>query len=153
RRRGIAEGQAHGPCLGSRRRHGEAAEEPVAPVARGAHRAHQTPHAGLSRIRPLRRNARADGPSQRPMRTNQPRSNAMLFLVNIDVEMPAATPQEIKDDLRTRENARAMELIKAGKLRRIWRIVGQTANYGIWEADTLEELHANLGSLPMFPYF
>jgi muconolactone D-isomerase len=77
----------------------------------------------------------------------------MLFLVNIDVEMPAATPQEIKDDLRTRENARAMEMIRAGKLRRIWRSVGQTANYGIWEADTLEELHANIGSLPMSPYF
>jgi muconolactone D-isomerase len=77
----------------------------------------------------------------------------MLFLVNIDVEMPAATPQEVKDDLRTRENARAMELIKAGKLRRIWRIVCHTANYGIWEADTLEELHANIGSLPMSPYF
>jgi muconolactone D-isomerase len=77
----------------------------------------------------------------------------MQFLVNIDVEMPAATPQEVKDDLRVRENARAVELIKAGKLRRIWRIVGQTANYGIWEADTLEELHANLGSLPMYPYF
>jgi muconolactone D-isomerase len=77
----------------------------------------------------------------------------MQFLVNIDVEMPAATPQDVKDDLRTRENARAGELIKAGKLRRIWRIVGQTANYGIWEADTLEDLHANIMSLPMYPYF
>jgi muconolactone D-isomerase len=77
----------------------------------------------------------------------------MQFLVNIDVEMPAATPQDVKDDLRTRENARAMELIKAGKMRRIWRSVGTTANFGIWEADTLEELHANIMSLPMFPYF
>jgi muconolactone D-isomerase len=77
----------------------------------------------------------------------------MLFLVNIQVNMPADVPQQKKDELRERENARAMELIKAGKMRRIWRIVGQTANYGIWEADTLEELHANLGSLPMYPYF
>jgi muconolactone D-isomerase len=77
----------------------------------------------------------------------------MLFLVSIDVEMPAATPEDVKVDLRKRENARAAELIKAGKLRRLWRVVGQTANYGIWEADTLEELHANLMSLPLYPYF
>jgi muconolactone D-isomerase len=77
----------------------------------------------------------------------------MQFLVNIDVSLPNELPQQTKDDLRTRENARAMELIKAGKMRRIWRSVGTTANFGIWEADSLEELHANIGSLPMFPYF
>ena len=76
----------------------------------------------------------------------------MLFMVKIEVSVPADMPQKDKDDLRTRENARAMELIKANKIRRIWRIVGQVANFGVWEADTLEELHANLGSLPMYPY-
>jgi muconolactone D-isomerase len=77
----------------------------------------------------------------------------MLFLVNIDVTIPNDMPQQAKDDLRQRETTRAMELIKAGKIRRIWRIVGQVANYGIWEADSLEELHASIGSLPMYPYF
>lgn len=77
----------------------------------------------------------------------------MQFLVNIDVTLPNELPQATKDDLRQRENARAIELIKAGKMRRIWRIVGQTANYGIWEAESLEDLHASIGSLPMFPYF
>ena len=76
----------------------------------------------------------------------------MLFMVKIEVSVPADMPQKDKDDLRTRENARAMELIKANKIRRIWRIVGQVANFGVWEADSLEELHANLGSLPMYPY-
>ena len=76
----------------------------------------------------------------------------MLFMVKIEVSVPADMPQKDKDDLRTRENARAMELIKANKIRRIWRIVGQVANFGVWEAETLEELHANLGSLPMYPY-
>ena len=77
----------------------------------------------------------------------------MLFLVKIEVSIPADTPQKDKDDLRTAETKRAIELIAAKKLRRIWRIVGQVANFGIWEADSLEELHANLGSLPMYPYF
>lgn len=76
----------------------------------------------------------------------------MLFMVHIDVSMPADTPQQKKDELRTAENARAFELIEAGKMRRIWRIVGETANYGIWEAESLEDLHASIGSLPIYPY-
>jgi muconolactone D-isomerase len=76
----------------------------------------------------------------------------MLFMVKIDVSLPADMPQSEKDQLRVRENARAHELVAAGKLRRIWRIVGQTANFGVWEADTLEELHANIGSLPLYSY-
>ena len=43
--------------------------------------------------------------------------------------------------------------IKEGKLRRIFRIVGQRANFSIWEAASLEELHATLLSLPMHPFF
>ena len=76
----------------------------------------------------------------------------MLFMVNIEVSIPNEMPHKDKDDLRARENARAMDLIKANKMRRIWRIVGQVANFSIWEADSLEELHANIGSLPMYPY-
>ena len=59
----------------------------------------------------------------------------MLFMVNIEVSIPNEMPQKDKDDLRARENARAMDLIKANKMRRIWRIVGQVANFSIWEAE------------------
>ena len=76
----------------------------------------------------------------------------MLFMVNIEVSVPADLPQTQKDDLRRRETDRALELMKANKLRRIWRIVVQVANFSVWEADSLEELHANLGSLPLYPY-
>ncbi|HVZ52917.1 MAG TPA: muconolactone Delta-isomerase family protein [Pseudolabrys sp.] len=76
----------------------------------------------------------------------------MLFMLNIDVSVPADVPQERKDELRRRENDRAIELMKEGKLRRIWRIVGQTANYSVWEAETLEELHSVVGSMPLYPY-
>lgn len=76
----------------------------------------------------------------------------MLFMVKITVRVPADMPQTDKDELRRRENERAMELIKSNKMRRVWRIVGQVANFGIWEADTLEELHAAIGSLPMYPF-
>jgi muconolactone D-isomerase len=76
----------------------------------------------------------------------------MLFMVNIDVSLPAEMPQKDKDELRRRENERATELIKTKKMRRVWRIVGQVANFSVWESDTLEELHAAIGSLPLYPY-
>ncbi len=77
----------------------------------------------------------------------------MQFAVHIEVALPADMPASQKDELRRRENERAIEMIRQGKLRRIWRIVGEAANIGIWQADTLEELHANVTSLPLYPYF
>ena len=53
---------------------------------------------------------------------------------------------------RERENARAEALIARGTLVRIWRVVGRVANVSLWQADSLEELHEAIGSLPMFPY-
>lgn len=76
----------------------------------------------------------------------------MLFLLRIDVSLPPDMPQATRDSLRQKENAQAFELVKNGKLRRIWRIVGTTANHSIWEAESLEEMHANVQSLPMYAY-
>ncbi len=76
----------------------------------------------------------------------------MLFSIDIQVSVPADLPQGRKDELRRAETVRAMELMKEGKLRRIWRVVGEVAGVSLWEADTLEELHAAVGSLPMYPY-
>jgi muconolactone D-isomerase len=76
----------------------------------------------------------------------------MLFMVNIVVHLPGDWPKEKLDPLVSAETARGMQFIKEGKLKRIFRIVGQRANFSIWEAATLEELHATLSSLPMHPY-
>jgi muconolactone D-isomerase len=76
----------------------------------------------------------------------------MLFLLRIDVSIPADMPQAEKDKLRERENARAAELIAEGTMQGIWRIVGRVANNSLWKADTLEILHDKVSSLPMFPY-
>ena len=50
------------------------------------------------------------------------------------------------------EADRAIELIQAGKMRKVWRIVGERANFSIWEADSLEEFHADISSLPLHPW-
>lgn len=76
----------------------------------------------------------------------------MLFMLQIDVNIPANMPQGEKDDLRKRENARAEQLIAQGTMVRIWRIVGRVANFSLWEAPTLEALHEVVMSMPMFPY-
>jgi muconolactone D-isomerase len=76
----------------------------------------------------------------------------MLFMLQIDVSIPANMPQGEKDDLRKRENARAEQLIAQGTMVRIWRIVGRVANFSLWEAPTLEALHEVVMSMPMFPY-
>ena len=76
----------------------------------------------------------------------------MLFMVNIVVHLPGDWPMEKLDPLVKAETARGMQCMKEGKLKRIYRIVGQRANYSIWDAASLEELHATLGSLPMHPY-
>ena len=76
----------------------------------------------------------------------------MLFLLRIDVSIPADMPQAEKDKLRERENARAAELIAEGTMQGIWRIVGRIANNSLWKADTLEILHDKVSSLPMFPF-
>ena len=76
----------------------------------------------------------------------------MLFLLRIDVSIPADMPQAEKDKLRERENARAAELIAEGTMQGIWRIVGRIANNSLWKAETLEILHDKVSSMPMFPY-
>ena len=76
----------------------------------------------------------------------------MLFLLRIDVSIPADMPQADKDKLRERENARAADLIAEGTMQGIWRIVGRIANNSLWKADTLEILHDKVSSMPMFPY-
>ena len=75
----------------------------------------------------------------------------MQFMVRIVVRLPGDWPKEKVDELAARETARGMQCIKEGKLRRIFRIVGQRANFSIWEAASPEELHATLLSLPMHP--
>jgi muconolactone D-isomerase len=77
----------------------------------------------------------------------------MLFMVNIVVHLPGDWPREKLDALIAAETARGMQFIKEGKLKRIFRVVGQRANFSIWEAASLEELHATLTALPRHPYF
>ncbi|MGQ3003561.1 MAG: muconolactone Delta-isomerase [Hydrogenophaga sp.] len=76
----------------------------------------------------------------------------MQFMVNIVVRLPGDMPKDQLDALVKAETQRGMQCIREGKLKRIFRVVGQRANFSIWEASSLEELHATLFSLPMHPF-
>ncbi len=76
----------------------------------------------------------------------------MDFLVHITFSWPAGITAEEQQRLGAAEHARARELAAAGTLKRLWRIPGQRANWGIWHAADATELHAAIASLPMFPH-
>jgi muconolactone D-isomerase len=76
----------------------------------------------------------------------------MEFLVHIEVHWPPDGDEQKKNQLIKAETLRASELTKAGTIRRLWRVPGKWANYGIWFATDASELHAALSSLPFYPW-
>ena len=76
----------------------------------------------------------------------------MEFLVRIDIGWPADGDPDQLARLVAAERVRAAELATEGRLRRLWRVPGERANWGIWEAPDATELHAALRSLPLFPW-
>lgn len=76
----------------------------------------------------------------------------MLFLVRMDVKMPADMPAALADETKAREKAYSQDLQRQGKWPHLWRVVGEYANYSVFDAESNDELHAMLSSLPLFPY-
>jgi muconolactone D-isomerase len=74
------------------------------------------------------------------------------FLVNIEVEWPADGDPDEHARLNAAERTRGAELVASGFIRRMWRVPGRRANWGLWEAENATALHAAIGSLPLFPY-
>ena len=80
------------------------------------------------------------------------REAGMEFLVHIEVRWPPESDPEQKARLVSAEADRARDLIGEGRIRRLWRIPGRWANYGLWEAADATELHAALTSLPLYDW-
>lgn len=76
----------------------------------------------------------------------------MLFHVRMDVHLPLDMPQDVASDIKAREKAYFQQLQRDGKWRHIWRVVGEYANYSIFDVADNAELHEVLSSLPLFPY-
>jgi muconolactone D-isomerase len=76
----------------------------------------------------------------------------MEFLVGIEVRWPPdGDPAELRR-LVAAERVRGRELGEAGLIRRMWRVPGRRANWGVWEAEDATRIHEAIASLPFFPY-
>jgi muconolactone D-isomerase len=76
----------------------------------------------------------------------------MEFLVNIEITWPPDGDPERREELFAAEIERGQQLAGLGIMKRLWRVPGRWANWGLWEAADATELHAALSSLPLWPW-
>ena len=76
----------------------------------------------------------------------------MLFLVRMDVHIPRDLPVEQANEIKAREKAYSQDLQRDGRWQSIWRVVGEYANYSIFDVASNDELHQLLQGLPLFPF-
>jgi muconolactone D-isomerase len=75
-----------------------------------------------------------------------------IYLVSLPARIPPDMPAEVFEPLAEREKARVQELYDAGVIERIWRVPGRRESVGIWRAESADELHRVLESLPLYPW-
>jgi muconolactone D-isomerase len=76
----------------------------------------------------------------------------MLYLVRMDVSIPRDLPLEQVDEIKAREKAYSQDLQRNGRWLHLWRVVGEYANYSVFDVASNDELHQLLSGLPLFPY-
>lgn len=76
----------------------------------------------------------------------------MRYLVHMIVDIPDSLPAEEAARIKAEEKAYSQDLQRSGKWPHIWRVVGQYANYSVFDVESNEELHNLLSALPLFPY-
>jgi len=76
----------------------------------------------------------------------------MLFHVRMDVHLPHTMPEAEATELKRVEKAKAQALQAEGKWRHLWRIAGQYSNVSIFDVEDVDELHALVSTLPLFPF-
>ena len=76
----------------------------------------------------------------------------MLYLVRMDVNIPRDLPLKQADEIKAREKAYSRDLQRDGRWPHLWRVVGEYANYSVFDVVSNDELHQLLSGLPLFPY-
>jgi muconolactone D-isomerase len=76
----------------------------------------------------------------------------MLYLVRMDVRIPTGADPKQMDEIKAREKAYSQELQRDGRWVHLWRVVGEYANYSVFDVGSNDELHQLLSALPLFPY-
>lgn len=76
----------------------------------------------------------------------------MLYFVHMRVELPPDMPAAEADALKAREKAYSQSLQAEGHWPHLWRVVGEYANYSVFDVPDHDTLHSLLSGLPLFPY-
>ncbi|WP_040167394.1 muconolactone Delta-isomerase [Microbacterium gorillae] len=76
----------------------------------------------------------------------------MLYLIRMDVRLPHDLDAGVRAELVDREKAYAQALQRSGQWAQLWRVVGEYANYSVFDVAGHDELHELLSSLPLFPF-
>ncbi len=76
----------------------------------------------------------------------------MVFVVEMDVNIPESWSEEKLQDYITREKETSQKWQKSGKWVYLWRVTGKYSNISVINADSPDELHQIISSLPLFPY-
>ncbi|WP_244828890.1 muconolactone Delta-isomerase [Caballeronia sp. TF1N1] len=76
----------------------------------------------------------------------------MLYFVRMDVHLPHDMPQAQAEDIKAREKAYSQQLQREGKWQQLHRVVGEYANFSVFDVDSHDELHTILSALPLFPF-
>lgn len=76
----------------------------------------------------------------------------MLYLVHMRVEIPHGADDHAMAEIKAREKKYSQNLQRAGKWRHLWRVVGEYANYSVFDVESNADLHDLLSRLPLFPF-
>jgi len=76
----------------------------------------------------------------------------MLFLIRMYVNIPHDLPAQEASEIKAREKDYSQDLQRDGRWKHIWRVVGEYANYSVFDVSSNDELHTLLSQLPLFPY-
>ncbi|MGA7777533.1 MAG: muconolactone Delta-isomerase family protein [Paraburkholderia sp.] len=76
----------------------------------------------------------------------------MLYLVHMQVVIPAGTSPVELARLQAEERALSHRLQTEGKWRHLWRVTGEFANYSVFDVESHDALHALLTSLPLYEF-
>lgn len=76
----------------------------------------------------------------------------MLFMVEMNVDIPPTFDNAEAAALKAAEKARFQELQASGVWRHIWRVVGQYSNVSLFDVESNAALHDLLTTLPLYPF-
>lgn len=76
----------------------------------------------------------------------------MLYLVHMVVDIPSTLAPEEAARIKAEEKAYSQQLQESGQWPHLWRVVGEYANYSVFDVANNDALHEALSGLPLFPY-